>query len=290
MASSAASGDAPDISTDNDDEAVVNILTYGDPIRSFAEAISPLTDETVLRIDEDGLHTTHIDPANVGMVDMTAHAEGFERFEISEPIAVGLDISRFQNAVSFARKRGGDGDPVTIDIFADPVRIRVGATRPDRGMKRYSEWFHIDPDSIRKEPDVPNLTLPCRADPQPRALKDGVHGISDKYVRVTRDEQTFMLASKDDLGDVDDDDEDWVADTVLYPNSAWDERDDGEEAASSLFSIDYLEDFADALVASKADRVTVCWAEEHPTKLRFEHDEWGFEGVYMLAPRIQKEQ
>lgn len=281
-------GSADDLVTEHDDEAIVRILTYGDPIRSWVNAVQPVDDEIRLQIDSDGLHTQAVDPAKVFMGEVTAYAEGFDRFEVETPITVGLSLPRFADAVGFARKIGGDGDPVTIDVFDDPTRIRVGVTRPDRGMKRYSEWFAIDPENIRQEPTVPDVNLPNRADPTPRALADGVESISEDHAYVTRDDDTFVIATRDDA-EIAAEDHGEIADTVLYPNTAWDTREDDRESSSSSFSLDYLEDLTDAIVDSKADRVAVSWGDDFPAKFIFEHDEWGFEGQYHLAPRIESE-
>lgn len=278
-----------DLTPDADDEAVVSLLTNGDPIRSFARLPAALVDECRLTVDDDGIHITAVDPANVGLIDVTAHAEGFDRFDVDGELTFGLNVDRFQSAIKWARKRGDDGDPVAIDLFEDPARIRVAVTRPDQGMKRISEWFGIDPESIRNEPDIPDLNIPNRADPDPSALLDAVEAIDDNHghAYVTRDEETFILASKDGGDTTPEDDDRDQEDAVFFPNTAWDERDDGEAGeCSSYFSTDYLIDAATGLKQSKADRVTVAWGDEYPTKLHFEHEEWGFSGKYMIAPRL----
>lgn len=40
---------------------------------------------------------------------------------------------------------------------------------------------------------------------------------------------------------------------------------------------------------SKADRLLVKWGDEFPAEFHFEHDDWGFEGRYMVAPRLESE-
>jgi hypothetical protein len=286
MASSA-EGSTEELASADSEDAAVSILTHGDPIRSLVAAMTPLVDEAIVHFDEDGVTTSFVDPPNVAAAHITAHADGFERFDVQHPMDFGLNLHRFGQVVSFARKVGGDGDPVSVEIFDDPPRIRVGVTRPDRGMKRFSEWFGLDTEMLRDEPDDPDLMLPNRATPQPRAFQDGVESITQDYAYITRDEETFVIATSDD-GDLSPTDDDEVADTVLYPDCAWDDRGDGAEACSSLFSVDYLESLADGLVSLKTDRATVCWGDQFPMKLHFEHEEWGFEGTYMLAPRLKE--
>jgi proliferating cell nuclear antigen len=278
---------ADDLQPEADDEAAVSILTNGDPIRSWTRLPTAIVDEATVRFDADGIHVRAVDPANVAMVEATAHADGFDRFDVDGEVLFGMNFDQFRSAVSWARKRGDDGDPVAIDVFEDPARMRVAVTRPDQGMKRISEWFGIDPDQIRPRPDVPELDLPNRADPDPAALNDAVDAIADhhNHAYVTRDGATFVLASQAG-GDTRPAEQGDREEAVFLPNTAWDVRDDGDAGAcSSIFSLDYLTDIATGLDTSKADRVTVNWGDEFPTKLRFEHEEWGFEGQFLLAPR-----
>lgn len=287
----AADDRTPDLQPETDDEAAVSILTNGDPIRSWAQLLAPIGDEFRVEFDQDGIHLRQEDAAKVAMVDLTAHAEGFPKFEIDDGFTFGLNLERFQNAVKWARKRGGDGDPVAIDVYEDPARMQVRITRPDQQMKRFTEWFAIAPESIRGESDIPDLDLPNRATPGVTPLREGIKALSSHdHAHVTRDGGTFILGSQEGgetmPADVDDDPQD----AIKFPNCAWDDRDDESvEAFSSLFSLDYLEDMATALHKAKADRLTIEWGEQFPTKIHFEHEEWGFEGQYLLAPRITED-
>jgi proliferating cell nuclear antigen len=285
----------PDLGTDRDEDPIADILTHGDPIRSLTEHLTAIVDETKVRLDDDGLHVSHVDPANVCMLDVTAPAAGFERFEVTEETSIGLNLDTFETAIQWARKgRGdGDGDPVTIEVYDDPTRIRVSVTRPDRGMKRFSEWFGLDPETLREEPNIPELDLRNRADPSPKGLKAGVQSLDEnhRYALVTREAESFVLSSQEGYEtDLDPDDDVGVADTVYYGDTAWSASDGTGESDVSLFSLDYLKDVTKALDSSKADRVTVCWGNEFPVQFRFENEDWGHEGVWMLAPRIQKEE
>jgi proliferating cell nuclear antigen len=265
------------------DEAAVEIVTRGDPIRSFRHLLSPVVDECELRVDEDGLHVQAVDAANVLQIGVTAYAEGFRKFETDGEHTFGLNLDRFRRAIEWARKTGGDGgDPVKLDLFTDPDRIRVGVTRPDQGVKRTSEWFALDTDTLRPAPDLADFDLPCIATPDVRPFRDGVAAFEPDYAAVAYDDETLVLQT----GEADPD-EDTAEERVMFPNVARNEAGDGSEP-SSQFSLDYLESVADALKRSKADHLAVEWGEEFPTELQFKHEEWGFEGKYVLAPRIQE--
>ncbi|WP_115863359.1 beta clamp domain-containing protein [Halorussus litoreus] len=278
-----------ELAPETDDDAAVSILTYGDPIRSLARLMKPIADEYRIHFDDDGLTARAVDPANVGMVDLHAPAEGFDQYELRDGHTFGLNLDRFRDAVGWARKRGGDGDPVAIDVFRDPARMRVTVVREDQQMKRETEWFGITPSDIRDEPTIPDLDLPLTARPGVAPLREAVKAIrsTEEMAYVTCDDDTFLLASTED-GRVElaEDDDENAAQTISFPNAV---TSDDTDARSSAFSLDYLDDITLALDKAKADRVTVRWSEEFPTRLKFEHDDWGFEGEYMLAPRIQSE-
>jgi hypothetical protein len=284
-----------ELAPETDDDAAVSILTYGDPIRSFTELLEPLTEEYRLHFDEDGITVSGVGVANVAMLnDLHAPAEGFDTFEVRDGFTFGLNLDRFKDAVSWARKRGGDGDPVAIDVFRDPDRMRVTVVREDQQMKRETEWFGIDTASIRDEPEMPNLDLPLKARPGVEPLREAVKALKPiNHAFVTCDGTTFQVASTDsgsvdllDAGNDPDEDKGAVEDVISFPNAV---ESDDTDARSSIFSMDYLDDVTKALKKSKADRVTIRWSEQFPTRLKFEHDDWGFSGEFFIAPRIESE-
>lgn len=278
------------------DDAAASIVTGGDPIRSWASSLQYLygIDEVRLQIDEDGLSVRAVDAANVGMVELTASADGFSGFQAPDgPLKIGMALSAssggdLNSALGYARKRPGDGDPVRIDVFdGDSARVKVQAIRPDQQTKRVSEFFAIDPDSIRQEPDIPNLRLPHRATPGVDALADAVDSMDDTHdhVWLSRSDATLMLGSQPGRNPNLDADSPAV-DSVLFPNAAWSIEDD-EAGDGSLFSVDYLKDIAQGLKTVKADRVTVEFGEEFPAIFDFDNTDWGFSGKFMVAPRIR---
>lgn len=269
-----------ELAASTDDDAVVSIISSATPLRAWCRIPTALVDEARVHFEADGIHLTAVDPANVGMVETTAHAEGFTAYRCPDDfdgITVGMNLSRLQNALQWGRMRG-DGDPVSLDVLTDPTRIRVAVTRPDQGVKRTSEWFGIDPESIRMEPDVPDLDLDCYADPDITAFYDAVEAFGPNHAAVRYEPDTLVLdAEYDDDG----------TEAVYLPNSAWTENGDSEP--SSMLSLDYLEDMAKGVKRSKADTLTLNWDAEFPVFLDFQHEEWGFESRYLLAPRLSKD-
>lgn len=263
-----------------DESPVATLLSNGDALRSWASYLTEMgLEEVTVRFGAQSVTTRAVDPANVALADVTAHACGFEGYELADDdaVTVGLNLERFESAVGWARRRG-DGDPVRLDVLPDPTRLRVAVTRPEQSMQRVTTWFGIDPDSIRERPNVPDLDLPCRARPGVRALHDGLKAVApaDSHVTFTRDGDDFVLSR----------DGNSLSDAVRFTGAVTDHN---NETPRSLFSADYLRDVVSALKEGKADRVTVRWGEEFPTMIEWEQNTWGFEGWHMVAPRIQSE-
>jgi proliferating cell nuclear antigen len=277
--------DAQAASDTSREDAAVSILTSGTPIRCLARLPTALVEESTLHFDADGLHLQAVDPANVGMIEVTAHADGFEAYRCADELdlTIATSLDRLQSVLSWARMRG-DGDPVTLDVFTDPDRIRVTITRPDQGLNRSTEWFGLDPESIRAEPDVPDLDLPCVATPDVDGFRDAVTAFANDHAAVEYDGKGALVLVDDRSDD--------VTERFTFPDAAWVAEDTAEAEAvgtSSLFSLDYLEDMAGAIAKSRAEKCTVRWGEQYPVFMQFEHPEWGFEGRFALAPRRKKD-
>lgn len=126
----------------------------------------------------------------------------------------------------------------------------------------------IDPDSVREEPDVPDIELPNMAAPDVDALGDAIAELErlNEHVWLSRDGETFIIGSQP-IGERQLDGDNELVDTVAFPEAAWSEN--GEDTArGSVFSIDYLSDAIGALDAAKADRVTLLFGDEFPTRIR----------------------
>jgi len=282
-----------DLGFDAPEDSAAAFATTGKPIRSLLRLPTALVKEAKLNVDPDGLSITAVDPANVGMIDLTVHADGFSGFQVNRDVTVGVNFKTLTSALSFARMP--DDDPVRIDILdpgGDVPRMRVAVIRPDQQMKRVTVFSLIDPDAVRDEPDVPGIDLPFRATPGIDALNDAVKSLTDghDHAGVAIDGSALVIgstmSSDVQLTDSDSDDR---ADTAVFPNAAWIEGAEDGDGQGSLFSLDYLRDMTKALKRSKMDRVTLKFGIEYPTMLQFNHADWNASGQFLLAPRIQSD-
>lgn len=288
--------------------------TRATPIRLFFRVVDVLVDEAKVKVGKaptaewnkskelDGIHVSAVDPANVAMVSVTMPKDGggFDKWDVpldNQPYHVlGVNNSTMFKNLKYGRMAGkgvdGDGDPIAVRYGDDLRRLETVITRPNQRSQRVTAWNLIDPDSIRQEPDVPDLSGRLNNVghfESTRALKDAVGELSSHsdHVRVRADpdaDGAFQFhADGDGL---------FRSDFVRFTDGheVVDGDTDEARAESSLFSMDYLKDMAKALHAAKMDKVVVRWGDEYPAIFQFFNEDYGIRGVFMLAPRVQTDE
>lgn len=290
-----------DLEFDGADGAVATVVTTGDPFRSWLDGIGTAIGlhEVRFRFEPDGIRISAVDVANVAFIDTKAPASAFTGYDVrpesGDAVVVGMPLDMesggdLPTALGYARKRPGNGDPVRIDVIrdGDATRIRVEVIRPDQQTKRTTEFFGIDPASIRQEPDIPDLNAVDRATPDVDAFVEAIDAIkgSHDHAWLSRDGKTLTVGSQPGRNPTLDAD-DAVVDVITFPNTAWSiEGDDAEAGDGSCFSMDYLMDFAKSLKRLKADRITVSYDDTFPAIIDWDTTDWGISGTLMVAPRV----
>src|SRR5512137_624152 len=122
-----------------------------DMFREAIDAISALIPECRLHTDENGFSTRAVDTANVAMVSLTLKKEAFEGYG-STKNELGLDIAKMKNIFGMM----GKNDVITLELPDDSPKLQVSF----EGY-RYSLTL-LDPNTIRKDPNPPNIELPAR--------------------------------------------------------------------------------------------------------------------------------
>lgn len=285
------------------------IKTTATPIRLFFRLVNACVDEAKITVGErdtaewnngeviDGLHVRAVDPANVFMVNATIPAEagGFSTWDLGgETYKIATTVKRLQKTLGYARMAGqgvnDHGDPIAIRYDDDLRRLETTVTRPNQRTQRVTSWNLLDPDTVRKEPDIPQLELDnVGFFESTRALKDAVGELksTSDHVSVRSDpdaEDTFQFYTEGDMVQ-----SDFIRFTDSYQVQTSDDRAEDVRGQSSLFSMDYLRDIVKALHRAKMDKVNVRWGDEFPAVFRFFNEEYGIRGHFLLAPRIQQE-
>lgn len=245
-------------------------------LQEFVSAIDAIVDEAVVRIDEDGISASAVDPANVAMAEATLSADAFESFDGREA-ALGVDIPRLRTVL------GGYDDEALVTLRMDEEAKKLGLASGD-----YSYTYAcIHPDSIRTEPDIPELDLSTTLEIGGDQLSHAVEYFDEFATHVdmgySPDGNEFYMKADSDKG-TDDADFRLGREDLEYVRG-------GE--SSSLFSLDYFTDLTEEIPDGRT--VTVEVGQEFPMKMRFgivpKEDSTHFHGdvVFMQAPRIQSD-
>jgi len=243
-------------------------IVGAETLRGALDSVSVLVDECKINLNEDGLAIRAVDPANVGMVDLTLDVEAFESYETDGGV-IGVNLARLEDFVGMA-----DSDQLVqleLDEETRKLHVRIDGLEGTLAL--------IDPESIRKEPDIPDLDLPATIVVEGRDIDRAVKAadmVSDHIaLGVDPDEEVFYV---DAAGDTDD---------VHLELTREDLIDLVAGEARSLFSLDYLKDMNKAI--PKDAEVEIELGEEFPVKLHFDIAEGKGQVTYMLAPRIQSD-
>lgn len=245
-----------------------NAIVSADTFGTALDSVSALVDECKIHLNEEGLAIRAVDPANVGMVDLTLAADAFESYE-ADGGQIGVNLSRLEDIVGMADA----GQLVHLELDEETRKLHIQLDGLEYTLAL------IDPDSIRQEPDIPDLDLPARVVVEGRDINRAVKAadmVSDHIaLGVDEEAELFQVEAEGDTDDVhlDLDREDLID---LTPGPA-----------RSLFSLDYLKDMNKAIPTD--GEVTLELGEEFPVKLHFEIAEGNGEVTYMLAPRIQSD-
>ena len=237
-----------------------------DILKESIDALSALVTECRLHTDENGVITRAVDTANVAMVSLTLKKEAFESYSSSKS-ELGLDIAKMKNVFTMM----GKNDIITLELPENSHKLKISF----EGY-RYSLTL-LDPNTIRKDPNPPNIDLPGKVVLPGAELNNAIKAatvVSDKIaLGIDPQAQIFYMTAE---GDTDHIRREFGKDEVNFLNGV---------EARSLFSLDYLKDMG--RVMSRAAEVEVSLGTDHPAKFSFYIASGNGRVEYLLAPRIE---
>lgn len=229
-----------------------------------------LVEECKIHLLEDGIKIRAVDPANVGMVDLELNKPGFESYSMtSEEAVIGTNLGP---VVDTARMASGD-NPLQLRLDSETRKLHVEVDNMERTIAL------IDPDSLRQEPDIPELDLPAELVAEGSDINRGV-----KAADMVGDHVTFDVDERDRLftmsaqGDTDDVNLELEEDDLIDMTPG---------VAKSIFSLDYLKDMMKSI--PDAAEVHLDLGEEFPIMMEFDFADANGTATYILAPRIQSD-
>lgn len=223
------------------------------------EIISELVTEVRIKINDQGLNITAMDPANVSMVRFFLPKAAFSRLETDEEV-LGINLDNLKRIL----KRCGMGSSLTMEKKDNALNIQIH----DR-IKRNFNLSLIDIDSEEKE--MPQLEFSSVIEMNSSDFLDSIEDcmvVADACSFVVADGKFIIEASG--------------------LNSAMSEF-SGDEAkiqaenCKSRYSLEYLQKFIKA--TKLTDKTVLRFANDHPLRIDFKlpHMELSF----LLAPRVE---
>jgi proliferating cell nuclear antigen len=230
--------------------------------KNSVDAIAALIDEGTFQITKDGIKLRAMDPSQIALVDFMLPAKAFEKYEVKEPVNIGVDFSELSKITKRARPE--DKIELSLDQRLKIV-FRSQTTRE----------FNISIiEASSTPPKEPNIEFTAEVKIQPEvikeALKDAV--LVSNHVAFKLD-QAFSVKSDGDTGSVD---IKFSDDTILAKNV--------KNPARAVFSLDHLDNI---LRAAEAPSVVIL-SLKTDAPLKVEYAVGDGKVVYYLAPRIEK--
>lgn len=260
------------------EDSSINIETSADVIKPVFGFGSKLADEMKIHFKPEGVSYEVVDATNVAMIGLDVPAKAFDTYDVEETV-LGVNLKTTMGALRAGRQRNSD----TISLSVDGDRLKTVVQRDYDGthMDLQNEVRLIDPDSIRGEPEIPDLGLPAEATIPGKLFED----VTDQV--DTYSEHILIGSDGNDLVF----DGSGVEENTRAVVTGEVENEDSEDV-ESMFSLDYLKnDAVKAFKAIGADELTVKFGQEFPVRFEFTTELNGAEvtGSWFQAPHIQKE-
>jgi len=245
-----------------------NAIVSADTLTDTLDSVGVLVEECKIHLEEDGFEIRAVDPANVGMVDLSLSAAAFESYEADGGV-IGVNLSRLEDIAGMA----DSGQLVHLELDEETRKLHISIDGLEYTLAL------IDPDSIRQEPDIPDLDLSSEIVLEGADIDRAVKAsdmVSDHIaLGVDAGDEQFYIDAE---GDTDDVHLELTAEDLIALQAG---------DAHSLFSLDYLKDMNKAI--SNDAEVTVELGQEFPVKIHYAIAEGEGQVTYMLAPRIQSD-
>jgi len=236
----------------------------------FVRAVRALVDEAKIDPTDDGLAVTAVDSANGFMVKAAVRLDGDVPDE-----TFGVNVKRLAGQLQNKPR----DTTVTLDCA-----LPYGVLRLDEEFANGKVWDirervgFLDPDSIRKRPDIPELEFDVTVELDRRDL-------STILGRLPNDKSTEFAVSDGELSIGATVKGSGVEEGEYHALATTDYDGDGE--ASALYSPDYLTDIVSGIRATDADTLTLSWSDEYP--LHVEASGEYVDTEWFVAPRTKSD-
>lgn len=249
-----------------EDDLQFKLIAEKELLQDVVDAVGSLVREAKFHFLDGLIRIWVVDPANAAAcyIDIDPEeTEQIQHYSVQDGgLVQGLNLQKLDDLFGYA----DSGDLVKLE-FGEAHNWMFNITMPGVDVNIAG----IDPDSVRQEPDKPDVGWPAQFSLSGESLKDAVDlndMFSDHTTIRAGDHQVEFIAE----GDTDDGTyrlEEGEGELEFHQNG---------ETQEVMQSLAYLEDMAKVL--KKQDDVRMKVASDKPTMIQFDL------GTFMLAPRI----
>jgi len=225
------------------------------------EIISELVTEVRIKVNDDGLSITAMDPANVSMVSFVLPKNSFSGFE-TDPEVLGINLENLKRIL----RRSGAGSSLIMEKKENTLNIQI----QDR-IKRNFSLSLIDIETEEKE--MPSLEFSSIVELNSQDFIDSIEDclvVSDACSFIIKEEKFFVEAH---------------GLNSARSEFSGDEAKIQAEDCKSRYSLEYLQKFIKA--AKLSDKTTLRFANDHPLRMDVKKD--SMQISFLLAPRVETE-
>ncbi len=231
----------------------------------FSEIISIISDlvlEVRIKVSNDGLSITAIDPANVAMILFKLPSSAFSRLEIENDEILGVSLESLKAVL----RRIKSGSVLTMIKEENELKLTI----QDK-IKREFNLALIDVDS--EEKPIPNLDFTSKIEMSSTDFSEAIEDcsvVADSCSFISEADK-FVIRAKGSLNS--------------FKSEFTDEVNITAESASSKYSLEYLQKLVKGTKIS--DKTVINFANDYPLRLDFITP--SIELSFILAPRVESE-
>jgi proliferating cell nuclear antigen len=260
----AAASDDPDRGEGPIDNLTAIIDT--DILETTIEIVDTVAGESVIRFGQGGLDVLLVDSANVYVTELHLDADAFDAIG-SGRFPAGLNHQALLDYIGTA----GNSQLAELAFQAETARLAIQIEPHNH------EFALINPDSIRNQPDTPDLELPNRFE------------IAGETLQETVDVAQLVSDHLKIHGDLDDECIQFIADgdTDITTTTLDDELEfaDVQKDAETILTMEYLQEAVGVIPSSAT--VEIRFGDEFPVTLDWSYADGHGDVHQIIAPRIQ---
>ena len=229
------------------------------------EIISDLVTEVRIKINENEMSITAMDPANVAMVNFKISKSAFSQYEVGNEV-LGINLEDLKRIL----KRCGSGSSLILEKKENLLKIQIY----DRIKRNFTlNLIDIESEDINFKDKISNMEFSSLVELNSNDLISSIEDcaiVAESCSFIIKDGKFVMEAKS--------------------LNSAMSEFSGDEakiqaETCKAKYSLEYLQKFMKG--AKLSEKSVLHFAEDHPLKIDFKNQD--IELSFILAPRVENE-